>query len=215
MDIKEVKREIYKGIIAVIRVKEYDLAKMITETLLEAGFKGIELTMTIENGPALIKEMKEKYPNGVIGAGTIMNAEKCLEVIENGADFVVSPCKIDEVATVCNEHNTLCMLGIATPTEAFEAYNKGCSIVKAFPGDVLKPQFIKDIKGPMPYIDVMPSGGVALENIGQWFANDAYAVSVGSALYKGINKDNLEVLTERAKLYLEEVEKHTKVKELV
>ena len=215
MAIEGVKKEIYKEIIAVIRVKSYNLAKMITETLLEAGFKGIELTMTIENGASLIKEMKEKYPNSVIGAGTIMDAEKCLEVVKNGADFVVSPCKIKEVAEICKEYNTLCMLGIATPTEAFEAYNLGCSIVKAFPGDVLKPQFIKDIKGPMPYIEVMPSGGVALENIGQWFANDAYAVSVGSALYKGINEDNLDQLTERAKLYLEEVRKHTKIEELV
>ncbi len=215
MDSNEVKKGIYKGIIAVIRVKEYSLAKMITETLLEAGFKGIELTMTIENGSALIKEMKDKYPKSIIGAGTIMTADKCLEVIESGADFVVSPCKLKEVSEICNKNNTLCMLGIATPTEAFEAYNLGCTIVKAFPGDVLKPQFIKDIKGPMPYIQVMPSGGVALDNIKQWFENDAYAVSVGSALYKGINKENLEVLTERAKVYLDEVEKYTKIEQLI
>lgn len=211
MNKDNIKDRIYKSVIAVIRIKDYSLAKLITESLLEAGFDGIELTMTIENGSNLIREIKESYPEKVIGAGTVMNSETCMEVIESGADFVVSPCMIKEIAEVCTKNDVLCMLGIATPTEAFQAYNMGCSIVKAFPGDVLGAEFIKDIKGPMPYIEVMPSGGVSLDNIGKWFSNGAYAVSVGSALYKGINEDNIDELKERAKKYLEEVSKYKEV----
>lgn len=208
MKINEVKEKIYKGIIAVIRIKDYELAKSVSKTLLRKGFHGIELTMTISDAPNLIKELKSLYPDKVIGAGTILTKEECTRVIKNGADFVVSPCLVEEVANVCNENEVMCLLGAATPTETYRAYQLGCSVVKAFPGGVLKPTYIKDIKGPMPYIEIMPSGGVSLENIDDWFKNGAYAVSVGSALYTGITKDNLEILEERADRYLEEVSKN-------
>lgn len=205
MNREKVKEGIYKGIIGVIRIKDYNLAKTVSETLIKKGFHGIELTMTINDAPRLIKEMKELYPDNIIGAGTILDEKQCVEVIENGADFVVSPCMVKEVAEVCNNHEVLCMLGASTPSEMLEAYKLGCSVVKAFPGNLLKPRFIKDIKAPMPFIEVMPSGGVSLENISEWFENGAYAVSVGSAVYSGINEDNIQELEERADKYLMEV----------
>lgn len=205
--VRSIKERLHKGIIAVIRIKDYNLAKLISETLINKGFHGIELTMSIDGAPKLIKEMKSMYPDKIIGAGTVLKESECVEVIENGADFVVSPCLVDDIAEICNKYKVLCILGIATPTEALKAYNLGCSIVKAFPGDVLQPRFIKDIKSPMPYIEIMPSGGVNLENIGEWFYNGAYSVSVGSALYSGINDSNIYELEERADRYLMEVSK--------
>lgn len=207
MNKEQIKKKLHNGIVAVIRIKDYELAKLVSETLIDRGFHGIELTMSIDNAPQLVKEMKSKYPEKVIGAGTVIDTENCLEVIENGADFVVSPCLVEEVGQVCNEKDVLCMLGAATPTEVLKAYKLGCEIVKVFPGSVLKPTYIKDIKGPMPYIEMMPSGGVNIDNIGEWFKHKAYAVSVGSAIYTGINKDNLDELKDRADKFLMEVSK--------
>lgn len=205
MNKEEVKEGIYKGIIGVIRIKDYNLAKIVSDTLIKKGFHGIELTMSINDAPKLIKEMKALYPDNIIGAGTILNEDQCIDVIESGADFVVSPCMVEEVANVCNKHEVLCMLGAATPSELLTAHKLGCSVVKAFPGNLLKPRFIKDIKAPMPFIEIMPSGGVSLENISEWFENGAYAVSVGSAIYTGITEKNILELEERADKYLMEV----------
>ncbi|MCL2611544.1 MAG: bifunctional 4-hydroxy-2-oxoglutarate aldolase/2-dehydro-3-deoxy-phosphogluconate aldolase [Defluviitaleaceae bacterium] len=199
------KEKLKNEIVAVIRIKDTHLAKAVTEEAIKAGLNFMELTLTIENAPSLIKELREAYPEKIIGAGTVLTKEQAIEVIENGAQFVVSPCFVPEVVEVCNEKGVVCLPGIGTATEAYNAYSLGCEVVKAFPGDVLGTSFIKSIKGPMPFIDCMPSGGVSLNNIKEWFENGAYAVSIGGALYEGVTMENLELISERVKEYLEAV----------
>jgi len=199
------KEKLKNEIVAVIRIKDTHLAKAVTEEAIKAGLNFMELTLTIENAPSLIKELREAYPEKIIGAGTVLTKEQAIEVIENGAQFVVSPCFVPEVVEVCNEKGVVCLPGIGTATEAYNAYKLGCEVVKAFPGDVLGTSFIKNIKGPMPFIDCMPSGGVSLNNIKEWFKNGAYAVSIGGALYEGVTMENLELISERVKESLEAV----------
>lgn len=190
------------NVVAVIRITDTDLARMVTEQLIKSGFKFIELTLSINNAAELIKELKAKYEDVYIGAGTVLSLKDCEDVINANADFVVSPCINEEVIKHCVKNDVLCLPGAATPTEINTCYNLGCKIVKVFPGETLGPSFIKNVKAPMPFVECMPSGGVTLENMGDWFNSGAYAVSVGSALYSGINKDNLNEIDERAKEYL-------------
>ncbi|MCL1925337.1 MAG: bifunctional 4-hydroxy-2-oxoglutarate aldolase/2-dehydro-3-deoxy-phosphogluconate aldolase [Defluviitaleaceae bacterium] len=202
-DNKVIKEKLKNEIVAVIRIKNTTLARAVTEEAIKAGLNFIELTLTIENAPSLIKELREKYPEKIIGAGTVLTKEQAEEVIKNGAMFIVCPCFVPEIIEVCNEKGILCLPGIGTATEAYNAYKLGCDIVKAFPGDVLGSKFIKNLKGPMPFINCMPSGGVSLENIKDWFKSGAYAVSIGSSLYEKVTMENLELINERAKAYLE------------
>lgn len=198
-------KNLKNNIVAVIRIKDTNIARCVTEQLIKSGFKFIELTLSIDNAPDLIKELKQKHPYTYIGAGTVLTVEECEEVIKGKADFIVSPCINEDVIKACNKNDLLCLPGAATPTEINTCYNLGCKVVKIFPGETLGPSFIKSIKAPMPFVECMPSGGVSLDNISDWFQSGAYAVSVGSSLYNGIDEDNLDILAERAVNYLKRI----------
>ncbi len=201
--------DLKNSVVAVIRMKDKELARKVTENVIEAGFKFVEITLTIENAPQLIKELNEKYEGkGVyIGAGTVVTLEECKEVVANGAKFVVSPLTNFDVIDYCVKNNVQALPGVGTVTEAYNAYSKGCGVVKVFPGNVLGPDFIKSALAPLPQIKFMPSGGVSLNNMEEWFKKGAYAVSVGSELYTGITLENVESIQERAKLYLDKLPK--------
>ena len=122
------------NVVAVIRIKNNNIARLVTEELIKSGFNFIELTLSIDNAIGLIRELKEKYKDTFIGAGTILTLEDCKRVINASADFVVSPCINEEVINICNECDILCLPGAATPTEINTCYNLGAKIVKVFPG---------------------------------------------------------------------------------
>ncbi len=202
-------KDLKNNVVAVIRMKDMELARVVTENVIAGGFKFIALTLTIENAPQLIKELKEKY-NGqgvYIGAGTVVTLDECKEVVANGADFVVSPLTNFEVIDYCVANNVTPLPGIGTVTEAYNCYTRGCEVVKVFPGNVLGPDFIKSALAPLPQIKFMPSGGVSLDNMQEWFAKGAYAVSVGSDLYTGATFENAETLKERAAQYIAKLPK--------
>ncbi len=204
MNVKLVE-QLKDNVVAVIRIDDQSLARDVSEAVINAGFKYIELTLSISNCPELIKELSDKYKDSdvYIGAGTVLNVEDCKTVIENGATFIVAPFMDEDTIRYAVSKGIPMLPGIGTVSEANRCYNLGCGIVKAFPGDVLGPNFIKSAKAPLPHIKFMPSGGVNLDNMSEWFEKGAYAVSVGSALYSGVSKDNLEVVKQRAKEYLE------------
>ncbi len=196
--------DLKNNIVAVIRIEEQNLAKAVTEKVIEAGFKFIELTLSIGNCPELIKELSDKYKNTdvYIGAGTVLNDNDCKIVIDNGATFVVAPFADENTIKYAVKNKVPMLPGIGTVSEANMCYNLGCEIVKAFPGDVLGPNFIKSARAPLPHIKFMPSGGVNLDNVDEWFEKGAYAVSVGSALYSNVTTENLDIITDRAIAYL-------------
>lgn len=207
---RDVQNSLKNNIVAVIRIKDTNFAKLVTEEVIKSGFKFIELTLSIDNCIDLLKELKEKYKDVYIGTGTVLTVKDCEESIKASSDFIVSPCTNEEVIKTCNEHDILCLPGVATPTEIYKCYSIGCDIVKVFPGDILGASFIKNVKAPMPFVEYMPSGGVNIKNICEWFENGAYAVSVGSALYSGIDQNNIHEIKTRAEEYLKEVNKFNK-----
>lgn len=199
----EAKRLIKGKLIAVIRGKDIAEAKIICKTLIESGITSLEITFSLPGAEKLIKELKKECPDALIGAGTVLTKGQAALAATNGADFIVSPCIVEEVGAYCKEYNIFCSMGAATPTEAYNSYMAGSDVVKLFPGDCLSPKMIKDIQAPMPFIEIMPTGGVDDKNVKTWFESGAYAVGFGGYLTKGITSENLELLRARCKKLIE------------
>lgn len=197
MDKQKAKDLLKNKIIAVIRIEDFSTAKLVCNTILQSEINALEITFTVKNAPKLIKELKQENPNALIGAGTVLEAAQAKEALENGADFIVSPCIVEEVGAFCKEHNIFCSMGAGTATEVLNSYKCGSDVVKLFPGEFISPNFVKSIKGPLPFIDIMPTGGVDHNNIKEWFEKGVFAVGVGGYLTKGINETNLDVLRSR------------------
>lgn len=198
----EAKKAMKGKLIAVIRIEDPKEAKTICKTIVEAGIDTLEITFSVKDAEKLILDLKRELPNAIIGAGTVLSKEQAALAHKNGADFIVSPCIVEEVGSYCKEHDIFCSLGAATPTEAWRSYQAGSDVVKLFPGDCLSPKMIKGIKAPLPFIDMMPTGGVDDTNVKEWFASGAFAAGFGGYLTKGINLDNLDELTKRCEKLL-------------
>ncbi|MGG7058859.1 bifunctional 4-hydroxy-2-oxoglutarate aldolase/2-dehydro-3-deoxy-phosphogluconate aldolase [Clostridium tertium] len=197
MNKEEVKKLMKGKLIAVIRGNDLEEAKLICRTIVESGITTLEITFSLPNAEKLIKELKEELPNALIGAGTVLNKEQAELAVYNGADFIVSPCIVEEVGSYCKENDIFCSMGAATPTEAYNSYLAGSDVVKLFPGDCLSMKMIKGIKAPLPFIEMMPTGGVDDTNVKAWFESGAYAIGFGGYLTKGINSSNFDLLKER------------------
>ena len=139
--------------------------------------------MTVPRAVALIEELAATLPADVIvGAGTVLDAETAREVIRAGARFVVSPVFQAEIVDACRDADCAVMPGCFTPTEILAAWEAGADIVKVFPATALGPGFFKDVRGPLPQVRLMPTGGVTRDNAGDWIRAGAVAIGVGTAL---------------------------------
>lgn len=170
-------------IIAVIRNIPQNRVLPTIEALLEGGISNIEIAYGNLNPPSLIKEAKKQFKNEVLlGAGTVMTINQSKEAIEAGAEFVFSPVFNEDVIRETIRNNVLSIPGCFSPTEIYNAYKAGASVVKVFPANTLKPDFIKHIKAPMPFLDFIPTGGVNKSNLIQYLEAGAIAVGMGSSL---------------------------------
>ncbi len=185
------------GMVAVVRGETSDKAIEIVEKCIEGGIKAIELTFTVPYAHRVIEDISRKYGDSIIlGAGTVLDSETARIALLSGAEFIVSPHFNPEVTRLCNRYRKASMAGILTITEAVEAMEAGVDILKLFPGDLFGPAFIKDIRGPLPYAQIMPTGGVSAENAGDWIRAGAVAVGAGSSLMKGDVKANAALFME-------------------
>lgn len=189
---------------AVVRGKEAEDAFEISKAVYEGGIKNIEVTFTTPQADEVIRDLYNKYKNTdmVVGAGTVMDEVTARIAIISGAKFIVSPNLVPEIAKTCNTYGIPYLPGCATVTEISEAMKLGVDVAKVFPGGILGASFIKNVHGPIPHAEMMPSGGVSIENMNEWMENGAWAVGVGSALTKGL-ENNYEVVTENTKKFVE------------
>lgn len=189
------------GMVAVVRAENSEKAMAIVESCIEGGIKAIELTFTVPFAHRVIEDLARKYSDQIIlGAGTVLDSETARIALLSGAEFVVSPHFNAEVTRLCNRYRKASMAGILTITEAVTAMEAGVDVLKLFPGDLFGPAFIKDIRGPLPYAQIMPTGGVDVSNVGQWIKAGAVAVGAGSSLIKGDVRAN-------AAAFMEEIRK--------
>ena len=171
------------GIVAIIRMKDADKVRAVFDAIAEGGVRVIEVTMSVPGAVELIGQLAARLPPGcVLGAGTVLDGETARKVIGAGATFVVSPVFRREVIIACHAQEAAVMPGCFSPTEILDAWEAGADIVKVFPATALGPGFLKDVRGPLPQVKLMPTGGVTLDNAGDWIRAGAVAVGVGTAL---------------------------------
>jgi len=198
------------GAIAVIRMSDPDKLRRVTDAIREGGVNAIEITMTTPRALHVIEEMAGSNDGSYhLGVGSVLDAETARLAINAGAQFVVSPVLKPEIIRIAHRYDCPAMPGAFTPTEILTAYENGADIVKVFPADVVGMDFFKAIKGPMPQLQLMPTGGVSLTNAGDWLKAGACAVGIGGALLdkKAIADGNYKVLTDNARLLIETIKK--------
>jgi 2-dehydro-3-deoxyphosphogluconate aldolase/(4S)-4-hydroxy-2-oxoglutarate aldolase len=171
------------GIVAVIRLKEPEKLRAVVDAIAEGGVRALEVTMTVPGAVDLIRGLAPALPPGfLLGAGTVVDPDTAARVIDAGAQFVVSPVFRRPVILACHERGVPVMPGCLTPTEILDAWDEGADVVKIFPATTFGPGYLKDLRGPMPHVKLMPTGGVTLDNAGDWLRAGAVAVGVGTAL---------------------------------
>lgn len=189
-------------VVAVIRMKDAGKLRAVVDAIAAGGVRAIEVTMTVPGAIRLIASLAASLPKDILlGAGTVTDSATARAVIDAGATFVVSPVYRPDVISACQDRDVAVAPGCFTPTEILDAHERGADIVKIFPATALGPQFIKDVHAPLPQVKLMPTGGVSLDNAGEWIRAGAVAVGVGSALVdaKAIEEGRLEVLTNNAR----------------
>ncbi len=171
------------GLLAVIRGPSADLTVQMVDALVAGGVFGIEITYSTPDAEQVVKALAEKYGDKIVlGMGTLTRPEQSLSAREAGAAFLVSPICEPDLVRAMAASGLVTMAGAFTPTEVFQAYQLGSDVVKIFPGSLAGPGYIKALKGPFPYIPMMPTGGVNAANAAEWFAAGVVAVGAGSEL---------------------------------
>jgi len=172
------------GVIAVVRLPDATNLRGATAALAAAGVGAVEITLTTPGALETIAELAsgEGVKGCMIGAGTVLDVKAARDVIARGARFVVSPAFDRFVVRYCRDHHVPCLPGAFTPTELLEAWRAGATAVKLFPASTLGPAYLREVLAPLPFVQVVPSGGVSLDNTAEWIRAGAAAVSVGSAL---------------------------------
>jgi 2-dehydro-3-deoxyphosphogluconate aldolase/(4S)-4-hydroxy-2-oxoglutarate aldolase len=171
------------GLLAVIRGPSPELTVLMVEALMNGGVKGIEITYSTPNAEEVVKTLAKKFGDSIVlGMGTLTKPEQAGSAKAAGASFLVSPICETKLVKAMIETGLLTMAGALTPTEVFQAYNVGADVIKIFPGSLGGPAYIKALKGPFPYIPMMPTGGVNAGNMAEWFSTGVVAVGAGSEL---------------------------------
>jgi len=171
------------GVVAVIRIKDPSRLRAVVDALAEGGLTALEVTMTVPGAVQLIADLAPTMPGGfLLGAGTVTDAATVKRVVDAGARFVVCPVFRRTLIEACHARDVAVMPGCLSPTEILDAWEAGADIVKVFPATAMGPGYIKDVRGPLPQVKLMPTGGVTLDNAGEWIRAGAVAVGVGTAL---------------------------------
>ena len=195
------------GIVAVVRAESADKAKRIADACLEGGVPAVEITFTVPAAHKVIEELAGYYKNGeiILGAGSVLDSETARIAILSGAQYVVSPALDEDTIKLCNRYAIPCMPGVMTLADVIKALELGCDIIKLFPGEAFGPAMVKSIKGPIPQANIMPTGGVDVNNVSQWFKAGVVAVGAGSALTAGAKTGDFNAITETAKQFVENI----------
>lgn len=190
------------GAVAVVRLKDPEVLLPVVEAIAEGGVRAIEITMTVPNAIDQIARVRQHFGDDVLlGVGSVLNPETATRAVEAGARYVVTPVMKPDVVAAAHAAGAAAMPGAMTPTECQAAYEAGADVVKVFPADIVGMPFFKAVLAPLPHLRLMPTGGVTLDNGGDWLRAGAVAVGVGSALLdtKAIAERRFGVLADNAR----------------
>ena len=180
---KEIQERILKEkIIGIIRLKDDSKLMEVVAAIVAGGINLIEITLNTPNAFEHIVNIKEQYPDASVGAGTVLGDENARNAIAAGAEFLVSPvCEVD-VIEAASENDVVVITGSLTPNEIYEAHLHGVNFVKPFPMTGLGPAYIKALLAPMPFLRLIPTNGVTLDNMKEFFDAGVKAVGLGTPL---------------------------------
>ena len=192
--------------VAVIRTDTVERALRTADAAIAGGFRAIEITFSFAGAAEAIEKLADNR-DLLIGAGTILTREQVHEAVGAGARFLVSPCVLPEVISAARELQVAVIPGAFTPTEIYTAYSLGADIVKIFPAIKFGPEYLKAVRGPLPHIPIIPTSGVDVTNVADWFRAGAVAVGAVSSVFDPvlIQKGEWNELTKRARQFMEAV----------
>jgi 2-dehydro-3-deoxyphosphogluconate aldolase / (4S)-4-hydroxy-2-oxoglutarate aldolase len=195
------------GLVAVVRAETAEAATRITDAVLEGGCPAVEMTFTVPGAHRVIEALAARYKPSelILGAGTVLDPETARIAILSGATYVVAPSLNVETVRLCNRYQVPVMPGAMTVREVLEALEAGADIVKLFPGEAFGPAIIKAIKGPLPQVPLMPTGGVDLSNVSEWIKAGAVAVGAGGSLTGGAKTGDFASVTRTAREFVEKI----------
>jgi len=209
---KHLQRVIDCGIVAVVRFSDPNPLVEVIRALSDGGVTVAEVTLTVPNALDVIREVKRKLGDRVLlGAGTVLDPETARAALLAGAEFLVAPNLNLDVIKLCRRYDKLVMPGAFTPTEVVTAWEAGADIVKVFPADVVGPAFFKALRGPLPQVKLMPTGGVDLTTAAEFLKAGAVCLGVGGQLVdaKAVATGDFARITQLAKQYVEIVKQHS------
>jgi 2-dehydro-3-deoxyphosphogluconate aldolase / (4S)-4-hydroxy-2-oxoglutarate aldolase len=188
------------GIVAILRADREEHLTPVTQVLTDAGIRCLELTMTTPGAIEALRRLRPRLDDDVaLGMGSVIHADQVAAVLDAGGDFVVSPGVCAEAARAAVDAGLSCYPGGFTATEILTAWELGVSAVKLFPATVGGPRYVRDLRAPLPQIPLIPTGGVAIEQIGEYLAAGAAAVGLGGPLIgDALDGGSLDALRDRA-----------------
>lgn len=205
MKLKVLQRLLEVGVIPVVRVDSRETAFRVAEALLEGGAGTIEITATVPGSPKVIEALCQRFPDWLVGAGTIWDEASARAAIDAGARYIVSAGLSLDVIATANRYGVPVIPGILTPTEAAQALAAGADVLKLFPAGVVGPEYLKALRGPLPHALWCPSGGVQLSTLKDWVAAGANMVGAASPLIQDVAKTHdYAALTQRMRQWVEE-----------
>ena len=190
-------------VVALIRAESPDGLLDCAKALAEGGLTSIELTMTTPGAIRMLEKASAELPEFLFGLGTVLDAETARVGILAGAKFIVTPALRPDVITLCRRYSVPVFSGAFTPTEIVNAWEAGADAAKVFPAEFFGPAYIKSIKAPLPHIELLPTGGVNAENVGDFLKAGAFATAAGSSLVeaKALKEKNWAAITARARAF--------------
>ena len=193
------------GVVAVVRGNSKEVGVEISKACVKGGVKALEVTYTNKFANDIIKELSEIYEGQddvVIGAGTVLDSETARAAMLAGAKYIVSPAFDLETAKICNRYKVPYLPGIMTINEIIAAHEAGVDFVKLFPGSAFGQGYVKAIKGPLPYANIMVTGGVNIDNLDSWIKAGVDAVGIGGELNKLGEEGKFDEITAICEQYM-------------
>ena len=205
-----IQRILDEKVFAVLRLQRTEKIEDVVSAIVKGGISIIEITMNSKNAEECIHRVSKAFPDCLIGAGTVIGVDAATRAIESGAKFLVSPVTDLDMIAVASEVGVVSMAGALTPTEAWQATQAGSDFVKLFPLAGLGPQYIRAMRGPLPDIRFVPTNGVTVENVPEWFEAEASAVGIGTPLIsdRDLESGDFNIIEERARKIVASVQKY-------
>jgi len=205
----DLNRVLQSQIVAVIRAPSGELLADVAEALLAGGVEVMEVTFTVPGAARVLEQVADRLGGRILlGAGTVLDSETARIAILSGAQFIVSPTTDIDVVRLCQRYDKLVLPGALTPTEVVTAWQAGADIVKIFPSDLTGPKYLKALRGPLPQVRLMPTGGVNLDTAADFLRAGACALGIGGSLVEAeaIKAGNMERIRSLARQYVQIVE---------